>query len=224
MRPVNKIVLISLEARLHSHTPVWYHPRVIRRSTECTPPPKWSSTRARKGVLWRDPVHYNADNAATTNGRSATLNGLQPPILLATGHLVTGAETDKLRLHNKRRRHAPQDMQSPATFWTTHTGTAVLPPQDTRPENYRNEMCPAGIVTAHPASSILNEWSKMGCPTRTGRPWTKAEMWGAVERGPHQPSLSPEAIAHFAKESVEKVRVGQAKLVLWNDIKDNPPP
>ena len=108
-----------------------------------------------------------------------------------------------------------------------HTGTAVLPPQDTWPENYRNEMRPAGIAMAHPASSILNEWSKMGCPTRTGRPWTKAEMWEAVKRGPHQSSLSPEAIAHFAEESeesAEKVRVGQAKLVLWNNIKDNPPP
>jgi len=49
-------------------------------------------------------------------------------------------------------------------------------------------------------------------------------MREAVKRGPHQSSLSPEAIAHFAKESAEKVRVGQAKLVLWNDIKDNPPP
>ena len=49
-------------------------------------------------------------------------------------------------------------------------------------------------------------------------------MWEAVERGPHKSSLSPEAIAHFAEESAEKVRVGQAKLVLWDDIKDNPPP
>jgi len=49
-------------------------------------------------------------------------------------------------------------------------------------------------------------------------------MWEAVERGPHQSSLSPEATAHFAEESAEKVRVGQAKLVLWKDIKDNPPP
>jgi len=36
-------------------------------------------------------------------------------------------------------------------------------------------------------------------------------------------SRSPEALAHFATESTEKVRVGQAKLVLWDDIKDNPP-
>ena len=49
-------------------------------------------------------------------------------------------------------------------------------------------------------------------------------MWEAVERGPHKSSLIPAAIAHFAEESAEKVRVGQAKLVLWDNIKDNPPP
>ncbi len=85
-------------------------------------------------------------------------------------------------------------------------------------------MCPAGITRAHLAGSVLTEWSQMGCPTRTGNPWTKAEMWEAVKRGPHKSSLTPAAIAHFAKESAEKVRVGQAKLVLWDDIKENPPP
>ncbi len=49
-------------------------------------------------------------------------------------------------------------------------------------------------------------------------------MWEAVDRGPHQSSLSPEAIAHFAEESAAKVSAGQAKLVLWGNIKDNPPP
>ncbi len=133
-------------------------------------------------------------------------------------------KTKKLQLQNKRRRHALQDTQVHATFWTAHTGTAVLPPQDTRPNNYRNEMCPAGIATAHPAGPVLTEWSKMGCPTRTGNPWTKVEMWEAIERGPHKSSLSPAAIAYFAEESAEKVRVGQAKLVLWDDIKEKPPP
>ena len=189
------------------------------------PPLERSSARARKGVRWRDPIHCNADDATTTtHGRSATLDGIQPPILLATGHLVTGADTDKLRLQNKRRRHALQDTQAHGTFWTTHTGTAILPSQDIRPTTYRNEMCPAGIATIHPASAVLTEWSQMGCPTRTGKPWTKSVMWEAVERGPHKSSLSPEAIAHFAEESAEKVRVGQAKLVRWDDIKDNPPP
>jgi hypothetical protein len=49
-------------------------------------------------------------------------------------------------------------------------------------------------------------------------------MWEVVERGSHQSALSPEALAHFAKESVAKVTAGQAKLILWDQIKDDPPP
>jgi hypothetical protein len=84
-------------------------------------------------------------------------------------------------------------------------------------------MCPTGIATAHPAGALLAEWATMGCPTRTGCPWTKEEIWEAVERGPHQSALSPNAIAHFAEESVAKIKAGQAKLVLWNNIKNDPP-
>jgi hypothetical protein len=39
------------------------------------------------------------------------LEGLHPPVLAATGNLVTGLETDKLRLQNRRQRHALQDTQ-----------------------------------------------------------------------------------------------------------------
>ncbi len=49
-------------------------------------------------------------------------------------------------------------------------------------------------------------------------------MWEAVAQGPHQSSLSPDALARFSAESAKKVKVGQAKLVLWDNIKDNPPP
>jgi hypothetical protein len=188
------------------------------------PPLKHPPARARKRVRWRDPIQCSAHDATTTRGRSATLDGIQPPMIPATGHLATGAETNRLRLQNKRRRHTLQDAQVPTSFWTKYTGTTALPPQDTRPNIYRNEMCPAGIATAHPTGPVLAEWSQMGYPTRTGNPWTKAEMWEAVERGPHKSSLTPAAIAHFAEESAEKVRVGQAKLVLWDNIKDNPPP
>jgi hypothetical protein len=44
-----------------------------------------------------------------------------------------------------------------------------------------------------------------------------------VARGPHKPALSPEALAHFTKEAAKKVRLGQARIVNWDDIKDNPP-
>jgi hypothetical protein len=84
-------------------------------------------------------------------------------------------------------------------------------------------MCPAGIATAHPAGALLAEWATMGRPTRTSCPWTKEEIWEVVERGPHQSALSPDTIAHFAEESAAKIKAGQAKLVLWNDVKDDPP-
>jgi hypothetical protein len=62
------------------------------------------------------------------------------------------------------------------------------------------------------------------CPTRTGRNWSKDEIWEAVERGPHRSATSPEAIEHFAAEIKEKIRTKQARVVAWDDIKDNPPP
>jgi hypothetical protein len=33
----------------------------------------------------------------------------------------------------------------------------------------------------------------------------------------------PEAISHFAEEAAEKVRTNRARIVPWDDIKDNPP-
>ncbi len=149
--------------------------------------------------------------------------GLQAPTLAATGNLLMGAETEKLRLQNKRWRQSLQDQQVPTSMWTTHTGTTTLPTIHDRPTNYRNKMCPAGIATLHPAGELLSEWSQLGCPTKTGRPWSKEKIWAAVERGPHQSSLTLEALVHFAEESIEKVKAGQAKLVLLDDIKGNPP-
>jgi hypothetical protein len=109
-------------------------------------------------------------------------------------------------------------------MWTTHTGQMVLPPKAELAKKYLNEMCPQGIATSPPAGELLAEWAQCGCPTQTGRPWSKLEMWEAIDRGPHQLSLSPKAIAHFKAESKEKVAARQARLVLWDDIKDDPPP
>jgi hypothetical protein len=49
-------------------------------------------------------------------------------------------------------------------------------------------------------------------------------MQAAIDRGPHKSALSPEAIDQLHLEVAEKVRCGQAKLVDWNDIKNDPPP
>jgi hypothetical protein len=49
-------------------------------------------------------------------------------------------------------------------------------------------------------------------------------MQAAIERGPHRSALLEEAIAHFKAKVDKKVRIGQAKLVAWDSINDNPPP
>jgi hypothetical protein len=48
-------------------------------------------------------------------------------------------------------------------------------------------------------------------------------MQAAVDRGPHRSALTDDAIAHFRNEVDDKVKSGQAKLVAWDSIKDNPP-
>ena len=48
-------------------------------------------------------------------------------------------------------------------------------------------------------------------------------MQAAVDWGPHRSAQSDEAIAHFKAEVDDKVKSGQAKLVSWDSIKDNPP-
>jgi hypothetical protein len=49
-------------------------------------------------------------------------------------------------------------------------------------------------------------------------------MQAAIDRGPHISTRSPEAIEQLHSEVREKVRCGQARLVNWEDIKDDPPP
>ena len=85
-------------------------------------------------------------------------------------------------------------------------------------------MCPAGLALHHPAANLLREWTTYGCPTQTGKPWTHEKTQAAIERGLYRSALSDEAIAHFKAEVDERVRTGQAKLVAWDSITDNPPP
>jgi hypothetical protein len=165
-------------------------------------------------------THSQPGNGTACQGH---LDGLSPPILNATGSLVAGRDIEKLRLQNKRRRHVLQERQTSLSAWTIHQEDTSLPPPTPLPEQWRGEMCPSGIATSHPAGGLLTEWATFGCPTQTGRPWTKGETWEAVERGPHRSALSEDAMEHFATESSKKVKSGQAKIVEWDSIKHNPP-
>ncbi len=84
-------------------------------------------------------------------------------------------------------------------------------------------MCRKGLALDYPAAATLKEYTTYGCPAKTGKPWTKAEKWEAVEQGPHAPALSVEAHKHFKQEAAKKVAMGQATIVEWDEIKDNQP-
>ena len=117
-----------------------------------------------------------------------------------------------------------QAQQPLLSYWTQHKGDYIVNTTTTLRGNYRNKMCPTNDVLKHPAAELLQEYATFGCPARTGRHWLKEEMWEAVARGPHKSARSPEALEHFAQECKVKVASGQAKIVLWDTIKDDPPP
>jgi hypothetical protein len=48
-------------------------------------------------------------------------------------------------------------------------------------------------------------------------------MQAVIDRGPHSSARVPEAINQLHEEVAEKVRYGQARIVDWRDICDNPP-
>ena len=84
-------------------------------------------------------------------------------------------------------------------------------------------MAPQGPTQKHEAAELLTDWERFGCPTKTGRDWTLAEIQAAIDRGPHKSALEPDAIKHFADEVTDKVAKGQVRVILWDDIKDNCP-
>ena len=48
-------------------------------------------------------------------------------------------------------------------------------------------------------------------------------MQAAIKRGNHVSAKQPDAVAAYQVEIAEKIKKGQARVVLWDDIKDNPP-
>jgi len=85
-------------------------------------------------------------------------------------------------------------------------------------------MCPTGLALHHPVAGQLLHYATEGCPANTGRDWTREEMEAAIRRGPHVSARELDAMTQLAREIQEKVAAGQARIVLWDDIKAAPPP
>ena len=75
----------------------------------------------------------------------------------------------------------------------------------------------------HPAVQCLLQYATQGWPVQTGKPWTVEQLQAAIERCPHMSALERDTIDQLQEEAKEKVQNGQAWIVEWDDIKDNPP-
>ena len=79
-------------------------------------------------------------------------------------------------------------------------------------------MAPQGPTQKHEAAELLTDWERFGCPTKTGRDWTLAEIQAAIDCGPHKSALEPDAIKHFADEVTDKVAKGQVRVIFSGTI------
>lgn len=152
--------------------------------------------------------------------------GLNHPTV-ASGARVDGSNKRQYRRENKAKRIAQQISQAEGSYWTKHEGKFVMPQPEENdlemPMDYRGEMCPSGLALHHPAAATLLQYATQGCPSNTGRPWTREQMQEAIDRGPHSSALEPDAIAQMKAEIQEKLSKNQVRLVEWDSIKDNPP-
>ena len=161
------------------------------------------------------------DNLPRLLPREATSRLQQPR--MNSGEAVTGATKERHRKENKQRRREAQQQQGVANYWTDHVGEFNIPTPKSVRGTYKGQMCPSGLALEHPAADVLLQYSQGGCPVQSGKDWTIDMMTAAVERGPHVSALVDEAMLQLQQEVAEKVRVGQARVVNWDDIKSNPP-
>jgi hypothetical protein len=144
---------------------------------------------------------------------AALLPGLTPPTFQTTGEPIKGRDRGQHRKENKIKQQMTQALQPQGTYWTTHKGEVQQTANTMKRPEYRNSMCPTGLALDHPATKTLQEYATYGCPVKMGEPWTKAEIWEAVKRGPHVSALSAKAPEHFKQEACKKVAMGQATIV-----------
>ena len=154
--------------------------------------------------------------------RKEAYPGLNHPTL-ADGNRVDGSNKRQHRRENKKKRLEKQEQQPVQSYWRHFDGQFSIPVPKQAPKQWKGQMCPTGLALHHPAAAELLKYATGGCPANTGQPWTKAQMQEAIDRGPHVSALEQDAIEQLAEELKQKVKIGQAELVLWDSIKDNPP-
>ena len=98
-----------------------------------------------------------------------TLITVKAPVM-NDNNTVTGANKERHRIENKRRRQEKQATQEQQDYWSNHKGRFSIPTPKQAPSKHKGGMCPSGLALNHPAADLLLQYAMEGCPTKTGRP------------------------------------------------------
>jgi len=98
----------------------------------------------------------------------------------------------------------------------------ITPTQSKYNNSLHSRMWPDPSIKNHPAYDTLLQYATAGCPVDCGPPWTHEHLVAAVNRGPHLSAKTPDAAKYLQAEAKEKERQGQARIIKWDDIKNNP--
>jgi hypothetical protein len=85
-------------------------------------------------------------------------------------------------------------------------------------------MWPRALALRHAASNLLQYYSDKGCPADCGPNWSLDHILHALKRGPHISACAPEARKCLLQETKDKIDGGYARIVQWQNIKNNIPP
>ena len=84
-------------------------------------------------------------------------------------------------------------------------------------------MLPTGPALEHPAAPLLLQYATSGCPATVTDPFPLEALEAAIKRGAHPSARAPKAAAALLKETQEKVGQGYARLIPWEELKQNLP-
>jgi hypothetical protein len=190
-----------------------------RTTQKCPRPPKappWPDILARD---INDSITSSNTFSRKRQERPTGPSNAAPTIVPAAKRYVLKDTPEKIRQQKQSSHSKPSTQQQ---------GSNAFVGLNTQQRKYKNKfrglMAPVGPALKHPAAELLLELATVGCSSHMGEQWSRDMLNAAIQKGAHPSAMLPEAAAQLRAETLEKVAQGYARLVRWDDIKDNPPP
>ena len=100
----------------------------------------------------------------------------------------------------------------------------VFPPEIPVKQEVGKLMQPQFHACNHPATPLLEQYARDGCPVDCGEQWSKEDIIATMLRGPHISATAKAAVRQLREETEDKIKHGYARVVKWKNIKNNIPP